>query len=52
MPSISLYLEIHAGPQFGIASRYSAILLQIAVALFYGAGLPILYAIACLGCFL
>lgn len=50
MPSVQTYIDLHAGPDFAIQWRYGAILFQISVALFYGAGLPVLYLIALVGC--
>ena len=50
LPSIQTYIDLHSGPEFAIHWRYSAILFQLSTALFFGAGLPILYLIALIGC--
>ena len=43
LPSIQTYIDLHAGPEFAIHWRYSAVLFQLSVALFFGTGIPILY---------
>ena len=50
LPSIQTYIDLHSGPEFAIHWRYSAVLLQLSIALFFGTGLPILYFIALVGC--
>jgi hypothetical protein len=49
LPSIQTYIDVHAGPQFAIHWRYSAMLFQYSVALLFGAGLPVLYTVALAG---
>ena len=39
---------MHSGPKFEIASRYAKLMNIVWVTMMYGAGLPILFPIACL----
>jgi hypothetical protein len=50
LPSIQTYIDLHAGPEFAIHWRYSAVLFQLSIALFFGTGMPIIYVIAFVGC--
>ncbi len=50
MPSIQTYIDLHSGPVFAIHWRYSSVLFQLSICLFYGAAIPILYLVALLGC--
>ena len=50
LPSIQTYIDLHAGPEFAIHWRYSAVLFQLSIAFFFGTGMPILYLIALVGC--
>ena len=52
MPSVQTYIDLHAGPEFDIHWRYSAILFQLSISLFFGTGIPLLYPISLVGCFI
>jgi hypothetical protein len=41
--------ELHTGPEFHLSNRYASLLSMAFVALMYGAGMPILYAVAAFG---
>lgn len=43
--SVKNYVDLHAGPEFALNNRFSAILLMISVTCLFGAALPVLYII-------
>ena len=51
-PSVQTYIDLFVGPEFDIHWRYSAILFQMSISLFYGAGIPILYIVTFVGMFI
>ena len=50
--TLQKYLNLHAGPEFQIHNRYSAILVIVFVCMLYGTGIPILYPIAFISLFI